>query len=168
MNSAAFILANRRRAAEFEKQLCATFSSSSMFSRVSVWSLWPDDELCLTVPNFTHGPAALLPRGRGPGGAREVRRSGQVRDGVFDARLFEGARAKCQVAFENPNGPTVWDLLKEDPDRYIYLAVRHGGGERGQVIRYSSRGHQTGREQRPASPTTTPNATSVTGRALEC
>ena len=65
-----------------------------MFSRVSVWSLWPDDELCLTVPNFTHGPAALLPRGRGPGGAREVRRSGQVRDGVFDARLFEGAQAQ--------------------------------------------------------------------------
>ena len=40
--------------------------------------------------------------------------------------LFDAARAKCKVAFENPNGPTVWDLLRENPDRYIYLAVRHG------------------------------------------
>jgi hypothetical protein len=40
--------------------------------------------------------------------------------------LFDTARAKCKVAFENPKGPTVWDLLKEDPDRYIYSAVRHG------------------------------------------
>jgi hypothetical protein len=30
---------------------------------------------------------------------------------------------------ENPKGPTVWDLLKENPDRYIYPAVRHGVGE---------------------------------------
>jgi len=27
---------------------------------------------------------------------------------------------------ENPDGPTVWDLLRENPDRYIYAAVRHG------------------------------------------
>ncbi len=40
--------------------------------------------------------------------------------------LFDAARAKCKVAFENPNGPTVWDLLRENPDRYIYTAVRHG------------------------------------------
>jgi hypothetical protein len=40
--------------------------------------------------------------------------------------LFDAARAKCKVAFENPNGPTVWDLLKDDPDRYIYPAVRQG------------------------------------------
>lgn len=38
--------------------------------------------------------------------------------------LFNAARAKCKVAFENLNGPTVWDLLKSDPDRYP--AVRHG------------------------------------------
>ena len=25
-----------------------------------------------------------------------------------------------------PHGPTVWDLLRENPDRYIYPAVRHG------------------------------------------
>ena len=40
--------------------------------------------------------------------------------------LFDAARGKCKVAFENPKGPTVWDLLREDPDRYIYPAVRHG------------------------------------------
>ena len=30
------------------------------------------------------------------------------------------------MAFENPGGPTIWDHLREDPDRYIYTAVRHG------------------------------------------
>jgi hypothetical protein len=40
--------------------------------------------------------------------------------------LLDAARAKCKVAFENPNGPTVWDLLRENPDRYIYPALRHG------------------------------------------
>ena len=40
--------------------------------------------------------------------------------------LFDAARAKCKVAFENNDGPTVWDLLRENPDRYIYPAVRHG------------------------------------------
>lgn len=40
--------------------------------------------------------------------------------------LFDAAKAKCKVAFENPGGPTVWDHLREDPDRYIYKAVRHG------------------------------------------
>jgi len=40
--------------------------------------------------------------------------------------LFDAARVKCKVAFENPDGPTVWDLLCENPDRYIYPAVRHG------------------------------------------
>ncbi len=42
--------------------------------------------------------------------------------------LFDAARAKCKVAFENTDGPTVWDLLRENPDRYIYPAVRHGTG----------------------------------------
>jgi hypothetical protein len=40
--------------------------------------------------------------------------------------LFDAARARCKVAFDNPSGPTVWDLLKTDPDRYLYPAVRHG------------------------------------------
>jgi len=40
--------------------------------------------------------------------------------------LFDAAKAKCKVAFENPGGPTVWDHLRDDPDRYIYAAVKHG------------------------------------------
>lgn len=40
--------------------------------------------------------------------------------------LFDAARAKCKIAFENPNGPTVWNILQADPDRYIYVAMRHG------------------------------------------
>jgi hypothetical protein len=40
--------------------------------------------------------------------------------------IFDAARAKCKVAFENTNGPTIWDLLRENPDRYIYAAVLHG------------------------------------------
>ena len=44
--------------------------------------------------------------------------------------LFDAARAKCRIAFENPNGPTIWDLLKSDPDRYIYPApFCHGNGQ---------------------------------------
>ncbi len=40
--------------------------------------------------------------------------------------LFDAARKECKVAFDNPAGPTVWDLLRDDPDKYIYKAVRHG------------------------------------------
>jgi hypothetical protein len=40
--------------------------------------------------------------------------------------LFDAARPKCKIAFENPNGPTIWDLLKTDPDRYLYDAVKKG------------------------------------------
>jgi hypothetical protein len=40
--------------------------------------------------------------------------------------LFDAARTKCKVAFENSDGPTVWDLLRENPDRYIYEAVKKG------------------------------------------
>jgi len=47
--------------------------------------------------------------------------------------LFDSVRVKCKVAFEGSAGVspasstgTVWDLLKEDPDRYIYPAVRRG------------------------------------------
>lgn len=40
--------------------------------------------------------------------------------------LFDAARAKCKVAFENTDGPTVWDLLRENPDRYLYPAILHG------------------------------------------
>jgi Eco57I restriction-modification methylase len=40
--------------------------------------------------------------------------------------LFERTRAECNVAFENFQGPTIWDMVKEDPDRYIYATIRHG------------------------------------------
>ena len=40
--------------------------------------------------------------------------------------LFDAVRVKCRVAFDNSNGPTIWDLLRDNPDRYIYTAVRHG------------------------------------------
>ncbi|MDP4034179.1 MAG: hypothetical protein Q8P60_15265 [Pseudorhodobacter sp.] len=30
------------------------------------------------------------------------------------------------MAFDNPGGPTVWDHLRDDPDRYIYADVKHG------------------------------------------
>jgi hypothetical protein len=43
--------------------------------------------------------------------------------------IFDAARSVCKVAFDNQKGPTVWDLLKDDPDRYIYPAVRHGSGQ---------------------------------------
>lgn len=39
-------------------------------------------------------------------------------------RIFDMAREKCRIAFEGDH--TVWDLLREDPDRYIYDAVKHG------------------------------------------
>ena len=44
--------------------------------------------------------------------------------------LFDAARGKCKVAFDNSSGPTVWDLLRENPDRYIYPAVRHGADKK--------------------------------------
>jgi hypothetical protein len=40
--------------------------------------------------------------------------------------LFDAAQPKCKIAFENPTGPTIWDLLQADPDRYIYEAVKKG------------------------------------------
>jgi len=38
--------------------------------------------------------------------------------------LLDSARKYCAVAFEKSAG--VWRLLRDDPDRYIYPAVRHG------------------------------------------
>ncbi|MEI9900633.1 MAG: hypothetical protein WDN31_11510 [Hyphomicrobium sp.] len=40
--------------------------------------------------------------------------------------LLDAAKAECRVAFENAGGPTVWDHLRDDPDRYIFDAVRRG------------------------------------------
>ena len=38
--------------------------------------------------------------------------------------LFDAAEKKCAIAFK-PDG-ALWRLLRDDPDRYIYAAVRHG------------------------------------------
>ncbi|ASV74149.1 hypothetical protein THTE_1547 [Thermogutta terrifontis] len=38
--------------------------------------------------------------------------------------LFEAAKAKCAIAFQPDSA--LWRLLRDDPDRYIYPAVRHG------------------------------------------
>ena len=38
--------------------------------------------------------------------------------------LFNAVKEKCKVAFEGER--SVWHLLQEDPDRYIYPAVSHG------------------------------------------
>ncbi len=38
--------------------------------------------------------------------------------------LFDRAEKGCQVAFKTEGA--VWALLREDPDRYIYPAIRHG------------------------------------------
>jgi hypothetical protein len=38
--------------------------------------------------------------------------------------LFDAARKKCAIAFKPDSA--LWRLLRDDPDRYIYPAVRHG------------------------------------------
>ena len=38
--------------------------------------------------------------------------------------LLDAARKDCAVAFDKRAG--VWRLLRDDPDRYIYVALRHG------------------------------------------
>ena len=38
--------------------------------------------------------------------------------------LFDAARKECKIAFRP--GSALWRLLRDDPDRYIYQAVRHG------------------------------------------
>ena len=43
--------------------------------------------------------------------------------------LLDTARKNCKIAFEPPadsNSATVWQLLRKQPDRYIYDAVKHG------------------------------------------
>jgi hypothetical protein len=42
--------------------------------------------------------------------------------------VLDAARTKCKVAFENSDGPTVWDLLASAPDRYVSPVLSHGLG----------------------------------------
>jgi hypothetical protein len=47
--------------------------------------------------------------------------------------LFDAARAKCAIAFDEKS--SLWKLLSNAPDRYIYSAVRHGViGSQGEVL----------------------------------
>ena len=52
--------------------------------------------------------------------------TGYISRNTILPHLLDAARAKCKVAFENPGGPTVWDHLRAEPDRYIYAAMRKG------------------------------------------
>ena len=47
-----------------------------------------------------------------------------IRKNTIIPFLFEAAEKKCPIAFK-PDG-FLWRLLRDDPDRYIYPAVRHG------------------------------------------
>ncbi len=40
--------------------------------------------------------------------------------------ILESAKAHCAVAFESGTPASVWNLVQQDPDRYIFPAVRHG------------------------------------------
>jgi hypothetical protein len=50
--------------------------------------------------------------------------TGYISQNTIIPFLFDAARKDCAVAFGKPAG--VWRLLRDDPDRYIYAAVRHG------------------------------------------
>lgn len=49
-----------------------------------------------------------------------------ISKGTLLPSLLDAINGKCKVAFDNPHGPTVWDLLRDNPDRYIYPESRHG------------------------------------------
>jgi len=56
--------------------------------------------------------------------------TGYISQNTVIPRLLDMAREKCKVAFEpapaEGSGASVWQALQEDPDRYIYPAVKHG------------------------------------------
>jgi hypothetical protein len=43
--------------------------------------------------------------------------------------LLDKVRGLCGVSFDNPSGPAVWDMLQENPDRYIPPGLSKGSGE---------------------------------------
>lgn len=67
--------------------------------------------------------------------------------------LLYAARKDCALAFDKTAG--VWRMLRDDPDRYIYSAVRHGGDlelPADIAAGLSSIGHRTGwNKQAPAN-----------------
>ena len=50
--------------------------------------------------------------------------TGYISKNTIIPYLFDAAQKKCAIAFE-PNS-ALWRLLRDNPDRYIYPAVRHG------------------------------------------
>lgn len=52
--------------------------------------------------------------------------TGYIGNNTILPHILDAARKSCSIAFENKGGVTVWDLLKSDPDRYIYPAVLKG------------------------------------------
>ena len=57
--------------------------------------------------------------------------TGYISRNTILPRLFDMAKEKCKIAFDAEQAPSkksssVWDLLHENPERYIYPAVRHG------------------------------------------
>lgn len=50
--------------------------------------------------------------------------TGYISKSTIIPYLFETARQKCKIAFEGEK--TVWELLKIDPERYIYESVKKG------------------------------------------
>jgi hypothetical protein len=50
--------------------------------------------------------------------------TGYISQNTIIPFVLDAARKNCTVAFDK--GAAVWRLLQDDPDRYIYAAVRHG------------------------------------------
>ncbi|KAB2834694.1 MAG: SAM-dependent methyltransferase, partial [Candidatus Brocadia sp.] len=63
--------------------------------------------------------------------------------------LFDNARQKCRIAFEG--GHSIWQILQDDPDRYIYEAVKHGIVQNDNVHRNDEHGN-VGAKHSPAQP----------------
>ena len=59
--------------------------------------------------------------------------TGYISQSTVIPYLFDVARQECRIAFEGES--SVWRLLRDNPDRYLYSAVRSGViDEHGQVI----------------------------------
>ena len=50
--------------------------------------------------------------------------TGYISQNTIIPRLFDMARQKCKIAFEGES--SVWQHMQENPDRYIYAAVKWG------------------------------------------
>ncbi len=50
--------------------------------------------------------------------------TGYISRNTIIPRIMDMTRDRCRIAFEGEQ--SVWRLLRDDPDRYIYPAVRHG------------------------------------------